>query len=237
MKIGPLFFVVLLLLVPIAANSQSATSAPEKVPSRWVEFDYDDNTITYDLTTIQMIEPGKFTVISSTVDHPDVMRLKLKVLDTLRSYCTRPDGEYPPPTALFMLGKPDMPVEKIEVKSKQADREGTEFKNVVWRLPYLKLALNSKTGPEENIEFFDCKGPAVKSIDDEYNQMRSLITNGIFSRELYDCKRGVMGFFVHNDDPVSKAITTTNIRGAYSRAYVSLCHNVTGEWPYLDTPH
>jgi hypothetical protein len=215
----------------------SAGQATTPSENKWVEFDYDADTTTYDLTTIQMIEPGKFTVISMTVDHPDVMRLKLTVLDTLRSYCTRPDGEYPPPTALFMLGKPDMPVEKIKVKSKQIDREGTEFKNVVWRLPYRKLALNLKTGPEKNVSFFDCKGPAVKSVDDEYNQLRSLITNGLFAKALYDCKCGVMGIFVNNDDPVSKAITSTNIRGAYLRAYFRLCHDVTGEFPYYTPAH
>lgn len=221
----------LLLLLPTAANSQSATRDTENAPSRWVEFDYADDTITYDLTTIQLIEPGKFTVVGMTIDHPDVMRFKLKVLDGLRSYCTRPDGQYPPPTTFFILGKPDMPVGKIMVKT-QADREGIEFKNVVWRLPYRMLVINPKTG-EENISFFDCKGPAVTSIDDEYTQLRAMITNGTFSKELYDCKHGVMGVFVNNDDPVSKAITTTNIMGGYLRAYISLCRNVTGDWPYM----
>jgi hypothetical protein len=223
----PVFFLML-------TSAGQATTLNE---GKWVEFDYDADTITYDLTTVQMIGPGKFTVISMTVDHPDVMRLKLKVLDTLRSYCTRLDGKYPPPIELFMLGKPDMPVENIEVKSKQIDRAGTKFKNVIWRLPYSKLALNQKSGPEETISFFDCEGPAVGSIDEEYTKLRSLIMNGIFAKELYDCKRGVMGLFVNNDDPLTKAITSTNVSGAYLRAYLRLCQNVTGQLPYYTPSH
>jgi hypothetical protein len=34
----------------------------------------------YDLTTVQMLDPGRFTVISNTQDQPDVIRLKLAVL-------------------------------------------------------------------------------------------------------------------------------------------------------------
>src|SRR5260370_18215306 len=143
--------------------------------TRWVELDYGARTITYDLTTVQMIAPGKFTIISTTVDHPDVMKLNLAVLDTLRSYCNQPDGKYAPPVELFLLGKPDMPVEKIEVETKPASR-GKNFKNVSWRPPYRKLALN--------LRFFDCEGSAVESADEEYAWMRFRIMNGLPAKEM-----------------------------------------------------
>jgi len=219
----------LVFLLMLTSVGQGTTASE----SKWVQFETDPETITYDLTTIQMIEPSKFTIISMSVDRPDVMRLELSVLDTLRSYCTRPGGKYPAPLDLFMLGKPDMPVEMIEVNTNQTDRRGTKFKDVNWSLPYSKLAVSDKTGLVEKISFFYCEGPSVGSIDEEYTRRRSLIMNGIFAKELYDCKRGVMGLFVNNDDPLSKAITSTHIRGLYLQAYLRLCQIITGEMPYI----
>ncbi len=63
--------------------------------------------------------------------------------------------------------------------------------------------------------------------------MRFRIMNGLPAKEMYDCRRGVMGLFLHNDDPPSKAITGTNLSGAYLRAYLRLCPTVTGEMPYI----
>jgi hypothetical protein len=187
-------------------------------------------TITYDLTTVQMIDPGRFTIISKVQDHPDVIRLRLAALTTLRSYCSRPDGEYAPPPKLFTLGPPDMPVENIKVRTQSGD---TPFKDVVWSLPYRKLALNLKNGPQEDSAFFDCKGPAVESIDKEYDDLRSVIMNGSTSKELYDCRHGLMGFFVDSNDPPSRAITTPNINGAYLSAYLRLCPAIVVGMPYM----
>ena len=105
-------YAILLVLLVIAGQASASAQ------SRWVEIDYNDRTTTYDLTTVYMIEPGKFTILERTVDHSDVMRFSLAVLASLRSYCTRPDGRYPAQESLFMLGKPDMPIEEIEVKTK-----------------------------------------------------------------------------------------------------------------------
>ena len=78
-----------------------------------------------------------------------------------------------------------------------------------------------QNGPQEDMGFFDCKGPAVESIDKEYDGLKSSIMNGIASKELYDCRHGIMGLFLRTDDPPSKAITGTNIKGAY-RVFTSL---------------
>jgi hypothetical protein len=200
--------------------------------SRWVELDFDDRTITYDLTTVQMVDPGRFTILSNSQDHPDVIRFRLAVLRTLKSYCGRPDGEYAPSAELFALGPPDMPIEKIKVKTQTGSKP---FKNAVWVLPYLRLAL----GIHEDIEFFDCKGPAVESADKEYTDLQSSIMNGIASKTLYDCRHGIMGLFVNDDDPPSKAITTPNIKGAYLMAYSRLCPVIVGGVPYMpsNTPN
>ena len=77
---------------------------------RFVEFPWPGGkTRTYDLSTVQMIQPGRFTILSTSIDDADVMKFELKALYTLRSYCKRSDGSYPPPTDLFTLGPPDLP--------------------------------------------------------------------------------------------------------------------------------
>jgi hypothetical protein len=50
------------------------------------------------------------------------MKFKLKVLSTLQTYCTRPDGQYPAPADVLTLGTPDIPIKSIEVKSGQANK-------------------------------------------------------------------------------------------------------------------
>jgi hypothetical protein len=85
---------------------------------RFVEFPFrQDQTFTYDLRTVQMIQPGRFTIVSTVMDNADLMRFELKVLGILRTYCKRPDGKYQPPTDVFTLGPPDLPIESIEVTS------------------------------------------------------------------------------------------------------------------------
>ena len=66
--------------------------------------------------------PGRFTIIGTSIDSADVMKLELKVLDTLRTYCSRPDGKYPAPVDVFTLGPPDLPIESIEVKTPVAGK-------------------------------------------------------------------------------------------------------------------
>src|SRR5262249_23924600 len=60
-----------------------ATSArPQDMQKSFVEFKDGKQTRTYDLRTIDVIQPGKFVIVETTLDDPDVMRFKLKVLDT-----------------------------------------------------------------------------------------------------------------------------------------------------------
>jgi hypothetical protein len=201
-----------------------APPASQSSASRWVDLRYSDRTRTYDLETIVMILPGRFTVLERTVDLPEVMRFRLKVLDTLRPYCSKSDGKYEPPNDLFLLGTPDMPIGKIEVS-----RTAEHFKHVIWESPYGSMAI----GDSADLQFFDCEGPNGHSPEDEYNELRAIIMNGITSKELYDCNNGVFGIFASVEEPLAKAITTTNITGAYQEAYLRLCRAITGETPYI----
>jgi hypothetical protein len=182
-----------------------------------------------------MIQPGKFTVISTTIDNPDVMKLELKVLSTLRTYCGRPDGKYPPPVDVFTLGPPDMPVESVEVKSKQSNLAGKTypFKMVSWSYPYLKLAIKFQGHPEQQkLTFLTCKQWNKKE-DELYSEHRSSIINGIRFKELFDCKRGLTGSFLNEDDEPAKAVSGFVKSNTYmAQYYLGVCHRVMHEMPY-----
>lgn len=202
---------------------------------RFLEFQEDNDTLTYDLNTIQMIGPGRFTITHTTIDQPDVMKFKLKMLATLRTYCTRPDGKYPPPADIFTLGPPDMAVENIEVKSSETKLAGKPYLNkmVMGSYPYKRFAFNVERG-EESFNFLHCKDP-LKTENEYYLEAFSVIMNGIRTKELFDCKRGQAGIFLfgkENDDP-TKAVTffvSPNTR--MHRYYFGVCHWVTHEEPY-----
>lgn len=103
---------------------------------RFIEFPGDNSTETYDLSTVQMIQPGRFTIISTTIDNPDVMKFELIVLGKLQGYCARPDGKYAAPAEILTLGLSDMPVESIEVESNKKYHTRT----VNWSYPYKRKA-------------------------------------------------------------------------------------------------
>lgn len=84
---------------------------------RFVEVDEDAWIETFDLKTVTRLLPGKYLVTSTQTYPPDVMKQKLTEQDVLESYCDKPDGKYPAPSALFTLGPPDMPVMDIEVQT------------------------------------------------------------------------------------------------------------------------
>lgn len=218
--------------VALPLNFLNSASAEDALGGRFLDFSDENNSITYDLATVELIQPGKFTIVVTTINHPDVMRLKLKAIDVLRRYCSRPDGKYPAPAELFTLGQPDLPVDKIEVKTRTIKGE-KPFKNVVWNFPYKRLASSSKEGVLEKYpSFFDCSGRAVQSEDQSYREERSAIMNGFQRKEMYDCKRAIMGVFVNLDDPLSRVISG-EIRGGFLGHYLPLCGRVTGELPYI----
>src|SRR5262249_33767409 len=148
--------------------------------NRFVEIPARYHTLTYDLDTVQFITPGKFTIISTAIDDPDVMKFELNALDIFRKYCTRPDGKYPAPAELPQLGPPDdLPVEEVEVRRDSAH----SFKGVSWRYPYRRLL-------PKNVGWLTCqrKGETESNL---YWEQHNLIANGVQDKEIFDCKRGL----------------------------------------------
>jgi hypothetical protein len=213
----------------LVANSQTpGASSADDGKNRFVAIERQDEIVTYDLTTVQMIQPGKFSVIQTTIAPPDVMKFKLKVLETLRTFCTRPDGKYPIPSEVFTLGPPDMSVENVEVGSQE------NFKMASWKLPYRRLAVIFATGPAEGFSFLHCKQPDNQTEEQLYWSQRNLITNGLQVKELFDCKRGLDGMFLHEDDDPRKVITGFVRQGSrIERDYFAVCYRVMQEPPYL----
>ena len=134
MSLSPLIFSILLTVAwPSLAADQSG---------RFVEFQGLGKTPTYDLNTVKVMQPGRFTVMETTIDDADVMKLELKVLDALRSYCKRSDGHYPPPSDFLTLGSPDMQIKAIDVVTYSPPIAGTS-KAVYWYYPYERLTIHT----------------------------------------------------------------------------------------------
>jgi hypothetical protein len=221
----------LILLVCAAwlvASYPSLASGQEK---RFVEIPSGGQIETFDLSTVQLITPGRFTVISTTIDDPDMMTFELRVLDTLRPFCARPSGKYPAPAAILAAGPPDMPVENIKVKSSQTKivDKTYPYKIVTWSYPYKRLAI----GREERPGFLQCK-QYPKTEDQLYEEMHSIITNGLRNKTLYDCSRGLVGVFLNvNDDPSKAYGFFVKKNTLEEQNYIEVCGAVTHKMPYL----
>jgi hypothetical protein len=193
-------------------------AAADTQKKRFLEFPTASDVKTYDLNTVQLIQPGKFTIIYTRVGNPDFMQDQLKVFDTLRTYCTRADGVYPAPTDFLTSGPPDMPIQNIEVRSGKA-------KVITWSSPYSKFGYYNGD-PYKHI--FLCAS------EQQYYEDRRSIMDGDRSKELYDCKRGLRGVFAYVNDDITKAIMTTPREGSLAMSlYVKVCRAVTNEEPYV----
>jgi len=197
----------------------------ENSTNSFVELSVHGSTRTFDLRTLHLIDPGRFTVVQRIVDAPDVIDLRLKVLEILRTYCGRSDGQYPAPRTLFALGVPDLPVQPINVESNRRDVEtlGAHLRKFAgWDLPYRRLAAGKLHGRETVF----CHEP-----NDDAS--RSVIFNGIQLKVLYDCRRSLEGDFIDLNDEASRAVIHPIRAGTVAEAlYLTLCRRVTGKEPY-----
>lgn len=213
------------LFLDLALTSLTALQpahAADEGRQRFIEFPGDVDTVTFDLSTSQTIQPGRFTITATTIDNPDVMKFELEVLGVLRSYCAYPSGKYPAPAHVFTLGPPDMPVKSIKVNGASA----------MWFYPYKRLAAHTTGGLQEIPHFLFCRSETETAIQ-LYLEARSEITNGRRSKELYDCKRGLWGLFFSledNDDP-AKVVTGFISKGTVGyEHYIRVCYSVAHEW-------
>jgi hypothetical protein len=171
----------------------------------------------FDLNTVKMIEPGRFSLTERRIDELDIMRLRLKVLTTLQRYCERADGTYPAPTDFLTLGAPNLPVKNIEV--------GRGL--VTWPYPYKRL------GPTAAAVHCKSSDPARSEIDLFLDDISPII-NGFPSNVLYDCNKGLSGTLVtENDDPTNTQTSSVQKDARVFANYVVACRAVMHEQPYI----
>jgi TPR repeat protein len=198
--------------VPPSADELKKAAKPE---ARFLEIQGDVGTTTFDLTTVEIIQPGRLSVISTTIDYPWMMKFELKAFGTLGTYCTRPAGKYPAPADLLTLGPADLPVESITVQGNPRN------KTVFWNYPYKRLAKRGFLRPCEE--------------QDQLAQQQE-ITNGSRTKNLFDCRRGLSGSYfdeIDHGDP-SKVLTyVVRPNSVGEDYYLRACYAVMHEWPYL----
>jgi hypothetical protein len=170
------------------------------------------------------------------------MAFELKVLDTLRTYCKGPDGKYPPPTEVFTLGSPDLPVKSIEVKTKNSSPgRKDQYKTASWDYPYKRFAYEERDGTFNQWELYLVCKYGHQDEWELYKEKRAEITNGEQARQLFDCKRGLLDFhgvpFVDGREPsaelMQKMMHPEPVKlGKGLYLYREICLRVTHEKPY-----
>lgn len=61
---------------------------------RFLEVQNDILVYIVDLDSVQIILPGKFSFVETTIDPPHMMKFELQTVEMLRQFCGRSDGEY-----------------------------------------------------------------------------------------------------------------------------------------------
>jgi hypothetical protein len=225
----------LICAVSFVASCPSWASDPD---SRFLEFQEDHDTLTYDIDTVHMIGPSRFTITHTTIATPDMMKLELKALATLQPYCGRADGKYPAPADMLTLGPPDLPMENIEVTTNQTKSGGRSYphKAVSWSFPYKRLAINLQGGlVQYPVPVIQCEGQLITETEYQSRiaEARLVVMNGIRVKELFDCKRGQSGIFLdENDDPTNAKTYFVRPDTLMLRYYLGVCYRVTHESPY-----
>ena len=98
-------------------------------------------------------------------------------------------------------------------------------KLVFWYYPYSRLGKNA-------VAWLACRENG-RTEEELYDQQRAWIMNGSRKKYLFDCKRGQVGYFGHEDDDPAKAIIGPIPAHSYvANYYLGICSRVTHEKPY-----
>jgi hypothetical protein len=218
-----------------AALLANQTAICQPITDRFVELRYGNSTWSYDLSTVIMLQPGRFTIRARIVEDPEGILIKLKVLDVLRQYCDRPDGDYPPPPNIIDWTLVDMPVGDITVRTETKTSDSQlpgmpPYKAAKWQVPVKRLAYSDGS---KDLQLLLCHGKPGGT-DEAYSQHRQVLLDGVVVKELYDCDRAIYGPFVDVDDDPSKAILRiVPHESGVTHTYYAVCSKVTGKSPYL----
>lgn len=195
--------------------------ASAQTPDRFIEINLPDGTDTFDLSTLKEVRPGRFVVMKIAMERPDLMEFEINALRKLKDYCSSPVGSYPVSDDLLKAGAPDEPVDKIEVKPGPTGY-GAKPKMVQWKYPYKKFAWLNGT-PRSML--YRCWSKT--EFMDQYN----LLTNGLHTQEIYDCRNALTGWVTENDpaNPMMMEVRQDTIGAG---EYIRVCAAV-----YQGKPH
>ena len=203
----------------------SLNSFAGTIDGRFFEVPYESDTYTYDFSTVEIIQPGRFTIIKTTIENPDVMRYNLNVLPAMRNYCNRIPKQYEPPSELSSYGLPDMPLKDVEVSESM----------VTWYYPYKTFAGETTGGLIEIPDNLYCRDGKGRTEAELFSEAWSWRVNGFRQKEFYDCRRGLVGSFLETSDGLEKAFIHPVATDMATRRYAIfrvLCSKVTNEAPY-----
>jgi hypothetical protein len=212
----------------LAAAAFAAGTAKAQMPygsgtavqdqNRFVEIHLTDTTDTFDLSTVKEIQPGRFVVAEISMEIPDLMKFELNALRKLEKYCSFAIGSYAVPEDLLIAGVPDdLPVSKIEVTSPY------NSKGVEWKYPYKKFAW-SASGPRSMV--YRCSSKT------EFMDHYTLITDGLHTRRIFDCRNALDGWLDEKaDDPAKAMMLEVRQDTISAREYIRLCTAVYHEKP------
>lgn len=218
----------MITLAVVAWFATSLNSFAGTIDDRFHEVPYENNTDTYDFSTVEFVQPGRFTIIKTIIDKPDVMRYKMNVLSAMRDYCKRVPKQYEPPSEISSFGTPDMALKNVEVSESM----------VTWYYPYKKFAVETTGGLIEISDNLFCRDGKGRTEAELFSRAWSWQVNGFRQKEFYDCRRGLVGSFLKIDDGLEKAFIHPVATDMATRRYAIfwvLCSKVTHEAPY--EPH
>ena len=135
-----------------------------------------------------------------------------------------------------------LPIKNIEVKSSQT--KSGPYKSATWRYPYKRLADEYRGDFFQWPITFFCKDGIRRMEGELYLKARTSITNGKQTKELFDCRRGLVGEFdtIPNEPsgpdrfwPPDPAKVDMNVVRPHSNGdvvYQGICLRVMHEKPY-----
>jgi hypothetical protein len=125
-----------------------------------------------------------------------------------------------------------MIVKKIEVSVSRLStlHPNYRYKIASWWLPYLKTMIGTGAGYES----YRCNPPG-RTETEEYVEHRDLILNGLKTKVLFDCNRGLRGELLNEDENDYRKARVHPIKNGTVGAeyYNGVCRAVTRKAPYI----
>ena len=119
-----------------------------------------------------------------------------------------------------------MPVQSIDVASNITNSD----KRILWYYPYTRLAVGKGQDALQTLTVLEC-GSSERERLSYFSKAMAVIMDGIPQRSKFDCKRGLIGFFLDDKDDVFMTFAPKGTQ-AFQQD-LSVCQAVMHEAPYV----